>query len=801
MIKMRKAILMLFALLLHLTMVNAGTVFTVYEDAEDGSTERWRIYDNKPSGAVVSNIEEDSNRIILLSGKKLLNGFIIGNLENRPNAWNDTQNNIVSWKMKYDERYKIHIRIETNNGPVYMFYTPSEKSRGVIEGKKNTYIHHGLGRATKNGKWNVVTRDLEADLKEFRPDDELISVNAFLIRGTGYIDDIKLGKDFPEDTVPPTITLNGEQTVKVLLHDSYEEKGAEAVDDVDGNIPVTITGTVDVHKEGTYTLTYSATDSAGNKARLDRIVNVVEEGVKLHATSHVLKTAYLSRQELEGDVTFVIDASSAEGNVTLLNSQTGRYTYLSSPGSENDYDIFHYTVTDENGVSVSTRVNVHMEPMKVILTENGDFDLDFSSNLPIVIIDTGDKEIPKDPKIKGSMAIIGTNNNSNRSSLDTIPDYSGYMEIEIRGSSSSMFPKKQYSVDTETWDEENDDVALLGMPEEHKWILYAPYTDKSLMRNYLAYQKTREVDPDKYYAVRSHYVELLVREDDHYRYDGVYVLMEKIKRDKNRVDIEKMKSSYDTLPKLSGGYIFKRDRRGPDEENVMTGIDGTEYVFVYPKSKDVTGEQQNYMESYIRDFETALAADDFNVSDSDNYYGKYIDVDAFIVHMLSREFFKDVDSWVLSEYMYKERSDKLYLSAVWDFNLGMGNNNYHFPNDSTPLWAFESQNIGMALWVQRLMEDPAFRDQVKTKWQALRNTVWSDSSLITFIDSTKGMLTESAERNFARWTKILGQYVWPNRKACTKNGESIYCDSFESAVNEHLKAWVLDRAHWMDGAL
>jgi len=87
-----------------------------------------------------------------LSGKKLLNGFIIGNLENRPNAWNDTQNNIVSWKMKYDERYKIHIRIETNNGPVYMFYTPSEKSRGVIEGKKNTYIHHGLGRATKNGQ-------------------------------------------------------------------------------------------------------------------------------------------------------------------------------------------------------------------------------------------------------------------------------------------------------------------------------------------------------------------------------------------------------------------------------------------------------------------------------------------------------------------------------------------------------------------------------------------------------------------------------------------------------------------------
>jgi hypothetical protein len=375
------------------------------------------------------------------------------------------------------------------------------------------------------------------------------------------------------------------------------------------------------------------------------------------------------------------------------------------------------------------------------------------------------------------------------------------MEIEIRGSSSKSFPKKQYSVDTETWDKEDDDVSLLGMPEEHKWILYAPYSDKSLMRNYIAYHKTREVDSDMYYAVRSHYVELLTREGDHYRYDGVYVLMEKIKRDKNRVAIEKMKSSYDSEPKITGGYIFKRDRRGTDDDTVMTGNDGTEFVFVYPKSKDVTGEQQNYMENYIREFETALDADDFNVTDSDNYYGNFIDIESFIVHMLSREFFKDVDSWRLSEYLHKERSDKLYLSTVWDFNLGMGNNNYHYPDDSTPLWAYDSHNSGMALWMQRLMEDPSFRNKVKTKWQTLRSTVWSDTNLVTFIDNTRNLLDEAAARNFAKWTKVLGRYVWPNRKACRKNGEAIYCDSFESAVNEHLKAWILDRAHWIDGAL
>jgi len=799
---MAKIMLLLFGLFLNFTIVNAETVYTVYEDAEDGSIDRWKIYDNKPAGATVKNVSEGNNRVIALKGKRRLNGFRIGNLENRSGAWNDTENNIISWEMKYKQWYKIYVRVMTNDGPVYMFYTPSKKSRGVIKKKKHTYIHHGLGSATKNGKWNVIVRDLEADLKQFKPADEIVAVNAFMIRGSGRLDNIKLGRESSdEDTTPPTITLHGEQTVKVLLHDAYTEEGADAVDDVDGNVSVTISGEVDVHKEGRYTVTYSASDSAGNEAHVDRVVNVVEEGEKLYSTKHVLKTAYFSHHDLEGDVTFAVDTAMTEGNVTILDAETGRYSYLSAENSDKNYDTFYYTVTDENGTEVETRVNVHMEPIKVVLTDNGDFDLDFNSNLPIVIVDTGDKEIPDEPKIKGSMTIIGTNNDSSRSSLTTAPDYSGYMEIEIRGSSSKGFPKKQYSVDTETWDEEDDDVSLLGMPEEHKWILYAPYSDKSLMRNYIAYQKTREIDSDKYLAVRSHYVELLTREGDHYRYDGVYVLMEKIKRDKHRVDIEKMKSSYDSEPKITGGYIFKRDRRGSDDEPVMTGIDGTEFVFVYPKSKDVTGEQQNYLESYIREFETALNEDDFNVTDSDNYYGNYIDVDTFIIHMLSREFFKDVDSWRLSEYLHKERSDKLYLSTVWDFNLGMGNNNYHFPDDSTPLWAYDSHNSGMSLWMQRLMEDPAFHDKVKNKWQALRTTVWSDAELVSFIDNTKDLLNEAAERNFAKWTKVLGKYVWPNRKACTKNGEAIYCDSFDSAVNEHLKAWILDRAHWIDGEL
>ena len=54
------------------------------------------------------------------------------------------------------------------------------------------YVHHGLGSVSKNGTWQTFTRDLQADLHAGEPDNDIISVDAFLIKGSGRVDDIKL---------------------------------------------------------------------------------------------------------------------------------------------------------------------------------------------------------------------------------------------------------------------------------------------------------------------------------------------------------------------------------------------------------------------------------------------------------------------------------------------------------------------------------------------------------------------------------------------------------------------------------
>ena len=79
----------------------------------------------------------------------------------------------------------------------------------------------------------------------------------------------------PADIVPPVITITGATAVSVPLNDTYNDAGATAVDNVDGNLTATTTDTVDTSTLGDQTITYTATDSAGNVAKAVRTVSVV----------------------------------------------------------------------------------------------------------------------------------------------------------------------------------------------------------------------------------------------------------------------------------------------------------------------------------------------------------------------------------------------------------------------------------------------------------------------------------------------------------------------------------------------
>jgi hypothetical protein len=159
-------------------------------------------------------------------------------------------------------------------------------------------------------------------------------------------------------------------------------------------------------------------------------------------------------------------------------------------------------------------------------TEAKIVEISVADKLPQVSVNTNGQEIPNEPKIFAEISI------ENKGALT----HEGFIGIEIRGQSSQMFPKKQYGFETRDSENEDIDVSLLGLPEEEDWILYAPYSDKSLIRNALIYDISRDIGR---YSSRLVFVELFLNNI----YDGLYILMEKLKRDKNRIDINKLKSS------------------------------------------------------------------------------------------------------------------------------------------------------------------------------------------------------------------------------------------------------------------
>ena len=392
--------------------------------------------------------------------------------------------------------------------------------------------------------------------------------------------------------------------------------------------------------------------------------------------------------------------------------------------------------------------------------------------------------------------VFDVDQSTGRSALENVPVFSGRAGMHIRGNSTASYPKKQYSF--ETWDESDEDldVALLGFPAESDWVLQAPFADKTLMRNHLMYAWSNRIGR---YASRTKFVELYLNKDGGVltedAYVGVYVLMEKVKRDANRVNVESLDSDDKTAPAVTGGYILEKGWNFSEEVGIRTQRLGDELLFIYPKADSITSEQRAYLQGYLDDFEDALMGSDF--TDPELGYEKYIDVDSFIDHHLMVEMARNIDGYVLSTFVHKPRGGKLTMGPIWDYNGALGNPDY-FEGWFTEGWHYENpefpaDNPTAYHWYERLMEDPAFLSRYAARWRQLRTSHFELTGLYQDIDAAADLLGEAATRNFERWD-ILGDYVWPNAPGFQGR------DSYQKEV-DYMKEWLEQRLLWMDAEL
>lgn len=415
--------------------------------------------------------------------------------------------------------------------------------------------------------------------------------------------------------------------------------------------------------------------------------------------------------------------------------------------------------------------------------------------MPLLVIKTTGT-IADEPKVKSEMkiyvkdSVVATEN----------------IGIEIRGAISQLiYEKKSYAF--ETWDATNTAVAksVLGLPAESDWILYGPYGDKSLIRNVLAYQFSNNIGR---YAARTAFVEVEINGD----YKGLYVLMEKLKRDKNRVDLKKLDAVDNDPTTITGGYILKIDKTAGkggtshvnytannsfkslyDVNGVLTTNTKTHFLFDYPSDATISTPQRQYITAYVQNFEKALASPNFKTDTAG--YKKYIDVPSFIDFFLLTELMQNHDGYRLSTYLQKERGEKLKMGPIWDFDLTFGSASFCGTiNALDNYWVYQYTKYCpddtwlVTFWWKRLLEDKNFSDLVKARWSTLRTTQFSDTNLTNLMDEKANFLTQTGavKRNFTRWN-ILNTAIVPNTFKGTHEEEI-----------KRMKTWITNRTAWMD---
>ncbi len=237
----------------------------------------------------------------------------------------------------------------------------------------------------------------------------------------------------------------------------------------------------------------------------------------------------------------------------------------------------------------------------------------YSSHLPLIVIDTWKWNIPNEPKIDAWMKVINNGGGQLNNTLDPGTDFEGYVGIEVRGQSSQMFPKKSYGFETRNELKNDSSVSLLGMPVESDWVLSASYSDKTMMRNPLSYYLGNRMGR---WQPRTQWCEVWLNGD----YLGIYALVEKIKRDKDRVNIDKLQPADTSGVLITGGYIVKVDKLDGIASDQyfrsvpaysFPGSRNYDFTYVYPKFDEIQPSQKTYLQDFLKAMESALNGPDF----------------------------------------------------------------------------------------------------------------------------------------------------------------------------------------------
>lgn len=340
--------------------------------------------------------------------------------------------------------------------------------------------------------------------------------------------------------------------------------------------------------------------------------------------------------------------------------------------------------------------------------------------------------------------------------------YNGRVSIKGRGNSSWRSPKKSYSINLKSA------ASLLDIPATEKYAIVAAYDDSSMLRNYITYKTGQSLSSIEY-TPKCEFIDVYMNGI----YCGVYLLVE-------RVDIEESKVNIKCATRfnIDGGYLIEKNLLPKVNIQTENWFDSpyraniSEDVFSVvapdPENDTFCDEMLLYLETYLFEAHKAI------ITTSDDSYLDYVDVDTWVDFLIMQEISKNIDGNLKTScYMYKlDGSDKLYMTALWDFDLAYGNCDYSnasMYNDcyDCPLG---STTTGFMVinsscpWFDTLYHDHAdFYLAVKQRYAEYRGTLIPN--MFNMIYEQAAYISTSAKYNDMIWgsdsvTATQALYTW-----------------------------------------
>ena len=287
----------------------------------------------------------------------------------------------------------------------------------------------------------------------------------------------------------------------------------------------------------------------------------------------------------------------------------------SGESSQDFTPILNYTVSNESGTTKTYQV-----------------DLTRFTGLPIIYLTTESPVVSKEDYVNGTFHLEGGREH------DSVDE----MAMKIRGRGNLTWlvhPKKPHQMKLES---KRD---LFGMLEDKKWLFLAEYSDKTLVRNHLAFALGHRTTLT--WTPSGHFAEVFGNGE----HDGFYHITAKVEDGSNRVDIG------DTGFLLE---IDQPDRLDPDDVSFQTH---TYLINIKEPGLAYSDPEFAQVRQHINDFETVLFSNAF--ADPTNGYRAYADVDSFIDCFLVNEIAKNVDAqWYSSIFLHWIPGEKIRMAPV-----------------------------------------------------------------------------------------------------------------------------------------